>query len=91
MVLISNLSWSVRVSLGHRYTNIQLINTIGVADEDKRECLECWCKDNKDHGSFFCCKNCPAKEGPAVSYHLSYSVTYRYGCLITSHSGTSGA
>ena len=60
-----------------RYTNIQLINTIGVAEEDKRECLECWCKDKKDHGSFFCCKNCPAKDGPAVDYHLEYTVTYR--------------
>lgn len=27
-----------------RYTNIQLINTIGVKEADKRECLECWCK-----------------------------------------------
>ncbi|CAL5223582.1 g6118 [Coccomyxa viridis] len=60
-----------------RYTNIQLINTIGVAEEDKRECLECWCVDKKDHGSFFCCKDCPAKDGPAVDYRLEYTVTYR--------------
>ena len=65
---------------GCRYTNVQLINTIGVAEQDKRECLECWCKDKKDHGSFFCCKNCPAKDGPAVNYHLEYTVTYRYIC-----------
>ena len=62
---------------GRRYTNIQLINTIGVAEEDKREGLECWCKDKKDHGSFFCCKDCPAKDGPAVDYRLEYTVTYR--------------
>ncbi|EIE18154.1 hypothetical protein COCSUDRAFT_68383 [Coccomyxa subellipsoidea C-169] len=60
-----------------RYTNIQLINTIGVKEADKRECLECWCKDNPDKGSFMCCKNCPAEEGPIVDYHLQYSVTYR--------------
>ena len=66
-----------QLCMSFRYTNIQLINTIGVAEEDKRECLECWCKDKKDHGSFFCCKNCPAKDGPAVDYHLEYAVTYR--------------
>lgn len=48
-----------------------------MAEEDKRECLECWCKDKKDHGSFFCCKDCPAKDGPAVDYRLEYTVTYR--------------
>ncbi len=34
-------SWLVCIL---RYTNIQLINTIGVKEADKRECLECWCK-----------------------------------------------
>jgi hypothetical protein len=48
-----------------------------VAEEDKRECLECWCKDNLDKGSFFCCKDCPAEDGPAVDYYLEISVTYR--------------
>ena len=43
---------------------------------------ECWCKDKPDHGSFFCCQNCPAKDGPAVHYHLEYVVTYR--CTLAS-------
>ena len=38
---------------------------------------ECWCKDKPDHGSFFCCQSCPAKDGPSVDYHLEYVVTYR--------------
>lgn len=38
---------------------------------------ECWCKDKPDHGSFFCCQDCPAKDGPSVDYHLEYVVTYR--------------
>lgn len=64
-----------------RYTNIQLINTIGVAEKDMRECLECWCKDDPNKGSFFCCKDCPAKDGPSVDYHLEITVTYRCALL----------
>ncbi len=36
-----------------RYTNIQLINTIGVAKADMRECLECWCKVRESTDTLF--------------------------------------
>ena len=101
-----------------RFTNIQLINTMGVAPEGLNACIvsmphstrcltagmivtqppcsswmcvvctmltewvlarpqQCPCAKNPDHGSFFCCKDCPATDGPAVDYHLEYVVTYR--------------
>jgi hypothetical protein len=43
-------------------------------------------QDNPDKGSFMCCKDCPAEEGPSVDYHLEYTVTYRQGptpCLLS--------
>lgn len=73
----------MRISL-HRGTNIQLINTVGVAPEDMQECIECWCPPEEaggpaTRGSLFCCKQCPTNVTlDAIDYRLETNFTYRY-------------
>ena len=63
-----------------RYTNIQLINTAGVAQKDIKHCLECWCSDEAVNGSLVCCAQCPSTLPPTATkqYRLQHNVTYRF-------------
>jgi hypothetical protein len=66
-----------------RLTNIQLINTVGVAPEDMQQCIECWCPPEEEgvpatRGSLFCCKQCPTNSTlNAIDYYLETNFTYR--------------
>lgn len=71
-----------------RLVNIHVINTLGVAEEDVRRCIECWCPESDQrhalagrHGGGSCCSKslCPSSE-PSTNvntYHLQFNVTYR--------------
>lgn len=63
-----------------RYTNIQLINTVGVGQPDLKRCLECWCNDEAVKGSLVCCTQCPSTETTPKEYRLQHNVTYRCAC-----------
>ena len=63
-----------------RLTNVHVINTVGVAPEDVKSCIECWCDsdDGEVIGSIGCCRKCPSSSTAAPKdYFLEYVVTYR--------------
>ncbi len=70
----ADASCSTTVCCICRYTNIQLINTIGVAKADKRECLECWCKVR--------CKHClhSSPSSPSLSGYVQRPWLSGYAC-----------
>ena len=69
-----------------RFPNLHLINTRGVAPEDIKPCIECWCEDRgvrkasgKESGSVFCCKKCPSSApNVTIGYRLEINIVYRW-------------
>lgn len=64
-------------------TNLHLINTVGVSDDDLLPCIECMCPEgfateNGDDGGVICCSDCNSSFPPeSKTYFLQYSVQYR--------------
>lgn len=74
----------------NRFTNFHLINTVGVTEEDRLACIECWCDEGEvtngsfgtdsrgNNGGVTCCKDCPTTAPPQnITYYFQYDVKYK--------------
>lgn len=62
-----------------RDTNLHVINTVGVSEDDLKACIECWCEDEESFSaSIGCCRKCPSNSTDGrKEYFLQYNVTYK--------------
>ncbi|WPT14353.1 hypothetical protein PSENEW3_00000483 [Picochlorum sp. SENEW3] len=76
-LLVNGTQFSVNPQ--SRNTNLHVINTVGVSEDDLKACIECWCSNEESFSaSIGCCRKCPSNSTDGrKDYFLQYNVTYK--------------